>query len=176
VLPRFNLLLEAFKAANIFIFPKGEIEQYYSQTSINYLNITDKEKNTSFHKEREYLLSCEDISEIETNYKELITILKTSVPKVEINLNKHLKFQIIEWIQTVQRAVSKGDIKDLDGLKINAKINYKLFSQLFEAKELNINNDKKFTCKIEVNSSLIASSPVVLFDEKTIPHTFEFKK
>ncbi|MGJ1379312.1 hypothetical protein ACR79Q_24535 [Sphingobacterium multivorum] len=111
ILARFAHVLEAFKAGNIFIFQKGEIEHYYTQTVIDYLSFSDKDKNTSFHAERDFILSSTTSAEIETNYGELISILKASVPQIKVDLSKHLKFQIVEWLQTVQRAIGyNGDI------------------------------------------------------------------
>lgn len=175
IIPRFNQLLEAFKAANIFIFPKGEIEHYYTQTTLDYLHFTDKEKNTSFHCERDYILSCNDINELDTKYEELITVLKSSVPQIKVNLSKHLKYIIVEWIQTIQRAISKGDINDLVGLKSNAKIDYKIFNQIIDKIDLQIQSDKRFTCKIMINKSLTEQEKEIEFNEKTIPHEFEFE-
>jgi hypothetical protein len=172
ILPRFSLLLEAFKAANIFIFPKGEIEHYYTQTAIDYLNFTDRDKNISFHAERDYILATTDKAVLEATYPELITILKESIPQVKIDLGKHLKFQIVEWIQTVQRIISKGDISEITGLKTNAKIDYILFSQIIEVVDLNIQPDKRFTCKIKINKSLTDLNTEITFDEKTTPHDF----
>jgi hypothetical protein len=172
IIPRFNLLLEAFKAANIFIFPKGEIEHYYTQTVIDYLAFSDKDKNTSFHAERDYILATTDKTTLEATYPELISILKASVPQVNVDLSKHLKFQIVEWIQTVQRAISKGDVSEVAGLKANAKIDYKLFSQIIEVLDLEVQPDKRFTCKIKVNKSLTDLNAEITFNEKTIPHDF----
>ena len=172
IIPRFNLLLEAFKAANIFIFPKGEIEHYYTQTAIDYLNFTDKDKNTSFHAERDYILATTDKVTLEATYPELISILKASVPQVKVDLSKHIKFQIVEWIQTVQRAISKGDVSEIAGLKVNATIDYKLFNQIIEVLDLNVQPDKRFACKIKINKSLTDLNTEIEFNEKTIPHDF----
>ncbi|OGU63991.1 MAG: hypothetical protein A2440_10505 [Stygiobacter sp. RIFOXYC2_FULL_38_25] len=172
IIPRFNLLLEAFKAANIFIFSKGEIEHYYTQTPIDYLNVTDKDKSISFHAERDYLLATADKTKLESTYPDLLCILKESIPQVKVNLSKHLKFQIVEWIQTVQRAISKGDVSEINGLKSNAKIDYKLFNQIIEVLELAVQPDKRFTCKIKINKSLTEFNTEIKFDEKTIPHDF----
>ncbi|WP_418263160.1 ATP-dependent nuclease [Flavobacterium faecale] len=175
IIPRFYQLLEALKSANIYIFPKGEIENYYTQTSLDYLNFTDKDKNSSFHTEREYILTSDDNIKLEQNYHELIPILKASVPQIKVDLSKHLKYQVVEWIQTVQRAISKGDIIDFEGLKTNAKINYKLFSQIIQAESLEVEDDKRFICKIKISKSLTINDKEIEFNEKTIPHDFEFK-
>lgn len=175
IIPRFTQLLKALKSANIFIFPKGELEHYYTQTTLDYLNFSDTEKNTSFHLERDYILSCSDKQELETKYKHLLPILKDSVPQVKVDLSNHLKFQIIEWMQTVQRAISKEDINDLEGLKTNAKINYTLFNQILEVSRLRVNKDKKFVCKIKIKKSLTDIANEFEFCETTIPHNFEFK-
>lgn len=175
ILPKFTLLLKAFEAANIFIFPKGEIEHYYTQSTIDYLDFTDKEKNTSFHLERDYILSEPNITQLESKYVDLIPILKSSVPQIKVDLSKHLKFQIVEWLQTVQRAITKGDITDIASLKTHAKIDYKLFSQILEVTDLQIQTDKRFVCKIKISKSLTSLDNEVDFNEKTIPHDFEFE-
>jgi hypothetical protein len=174
IVPRFNQLLEAFKVANIFIFPKGEIEHYYTQSAIDYLNFTDKDKNTSFHVERDYILASYNTQELESNYADLISVLKASVPQIKVNLSKHLKFQIVEWLQTVQRAIAKGDIKEINGLRTNAKIDYKLFSQIIEVIDLQVQDDKRFVCKIKISKSLTNIDQEISFTETTIPHNFEF--
>ncbi len=175
IVPRFHKLLEAFKAANIFIFPKGEIEHYYTQTTIDYLNLTDKEKNSSFHTERDYILASDDKTALEIEYDDLVRVLKTCVPQIKVDLSKHLKFQIVEWLQTVQRAISKGDIKEIESLKVNAKIDYKLFNQIIEVVDLKVEDDKSFVCKIKIAKSLTDTDHEITFTETTIPHTFEFK-
>jgi len=101
--------------------------------------------------------------------------LKSSVPQIKVDLSKHLKFQIVEWLQTVQRAISKGDITEINGLKANAKIDYKLFSQIIEVIELKIEDDKTFICKIKISKSLTSIDQEISFTETTIPHSFEFK-
>jgi hypothetical protein len=174
IIPRFYQLLEALKSANIYIFPKGEIENYYTPTSLNYVNFTDKDKNSSFHTEREYILTSNDNNKLEENYKELIPILKASVPQIKVDLSKHLKYQVVEWIQTVQRAISKGDISEIEGLKTNAKIDYKLFSQIIQVESVKVEDDKRFICKIKISKSLTNIDKEIEFNEKTIPHDFEF--
>ncbi|WP_339756082.1 ATP-dependent nuclease [Algoriphagus aquimarinus] len=175
IIPRFNLLLEAYKASNIYIFPKGEIEHYYTQTNIDYLKFTDKDKNLSFHSERDYILSVNDKAALESNYAELILTLKESVPQIKIDYTKHIKFQIIEWIQSVQTIISKGDISNLDQLKMNGRINYTLFSQIIEALDLQVESDKRFICKIKIKKSLSDSETEIEFNEKTTPHDFQFQ-
>jgi hypothetical protein len=57
-------------------------------------------------------------------------------------------------------------------LKANAKIDYKLFSQIIEVLDLEVQPDKRFTCKIKVNKSLTDLNAEITFNEKTIPHDF----
>jgi ABC-type multidrug transport system ATPase subunit len=173
IVHRFHLLLETFAAANIYIFPKGEIEHYYTQTALDYLHFTDTNKNTAFHTEREHILDSNDKDQLESQYSELIAILKSSVPQVSVDLSKHLKFLIIEWIQTVQRAISKGEVSGRMDLESSAKIDYKLFSQILEVTNLQVQSDKKFQCKIKIARSLTTVEREIDFSEKTTPHEFE---
>jgi len=172
VIPRLEILIEAFEAANIFILPKGELENYYTQTPIDYLNISNKD--VSFHVERDFILSCTDKAILESSYSDLLPVLKKSVPLIKVDLSKHLKYKIVEWIQSVQIAVSKGEVTDTDSLKSNAKVDYKLFSQIFLiSEEIQVQQDKRFKCKIKISPSLTNDDIQIEFDEKTIPHNFE---
>jgi hypothetical protein len=176
VISRFSQLLEAYKAANVFIFPKGEIENYYINSRVDYLNINEKDKSDYFHAERDYILHCNDAQELESNYAELINTLKSAVPQIKVDLRGHLKFQIVEWLQTVQREVAKGDVSSVDGLKTNAKIDYNLFGQIIDVVELCVEADRKFVCKIKIKSSFLGEDlPPVEFTEVTIPHSFDLE-
>jgi hypothetical protein len=172
VIPRLQILIEAFESINIFILPKGELEHYYTKSVVDYLNVTNKD--TYFHTERDFILSCMDIETLETSYSELIPVLKKSIPLVKVDLSKHVKYKIVEWIQSVQIAVSKGEVTDTETLKSNAKVDYKLFSQIIEiVGDLQIQEDKRFKCKIKISSSLTYEDIQIEFDEKTIPHEFK---
>jgi AAA ATPase domain len=171
---RFYLLLKALEAGNIFILPDGEIENYFTQTELDYLNITDNEKKKSFHTERDYILSCEDPNELEKQYQNLISILKESVPQMKVDLNRHMKFQIMEWIQVLQTAIAKGDVNGLDELQSNAKVDYKSIKQIINVINLNVEDNKTFVCKIKINDTLLITSSEISFNERTVAHNFEF--
>lgn len=164
-------LFNAFKTCNTYIFPKGEIEHYYTQTVIDYLNITNKD--TWFHTERDYLLQEENKDIIEANYSDLLTIIKEAVPIIEIEVKKHIKFEIFEWIHRVQTGIAKGEIINQDNLKINAKINYTLYNQILELLDLTIEPDKTFVCNITIKESMTGIAIPVTFNHLTNAHNFE---
>ena len=170
ILGRINQLHNSFKSCNTFIFPKGEIEHYYTQSAIDYLNISNKD--TWFHTERDYLLQASSLG-IENNYTDLVTILKEAVPVIEIEIKKHLKFEIFEWIHRVQTGIAKGEINNTDDLTRNAKINYVLFNQILELHTLNINPNKTFECQISIKETLTGVPLIVNFNQTTNAHNFE---
>lgn len=169
IIGRINQLHNAFKACNTFIFPKGEIENYYTQTIIDYLNITNKE--TWFRTERDYLLQASS-ADINNSYSDLITILKEAVPVVEIEIKKHLKFEIFEWIQKIQTGIAKGEINNTEDLTRNAKINYVLYNQILDLQNLTINPDRTFDCNIKIKEALTGTPLQINFNQTTIAHSF----
>ena len=171
IIGRLAQLFNAFKSCNTFIFPKGEIEHYYTQSDVNYLSVSNKD--TFFHTERDYLLQVETQQEIQDNYPELTEILKDAVPIIEIEILKHIKFEIFEWIHKVQTGIAKGEIANEDDLKRNAKINYTLYNQILELQGLNIQEGGVFTCQIILNETISPDRLVVNFDHLTNAHTFE---
>lgn len=170
IIGRNNQLFNAFKACNTFIFPKGEVEHYYTQSTIDYLNITNKD--TWFHTERDYLLQASS-EEIETNYQNLVTILKEAVPIIEIEIKKHIKFEIFEWIHKVQTSIAKKEVNNSDDLTRNAKINYTLYNQILDLQYLTINADRTFTCQITVKGTLTGNPIEVNFNQTTNAHNFD---
>lgn len=167
---RYKLLLKIFEECNIYILEKGVVENYYACNRVFYPNIGSKDK--LFEAELDFLLSCDDEDEIEQKYSDLLVILNKSIPKKTIDMDKHLKFVIIKWIQDVQLAVAKGDITTLDTLKSNATVQYDLYSQIFEAVDFNIDIDKKFNCKIKLNKSMDKNEKEITFNERTIAQEF----
>lgn len=170
IIGRNNQLFNAFKTCNTFIFPKGEVEHYYTQSTIDYLNITNKD--TWFHTERDYLLQASS-TEIETNYQNLVTILKEAVPIIEIEIKKHIKFEIFEWIHIVQTSIAKKEVNNSDDLTRNAKINYTLYNQILDLQSLTINADRTFTCQITVKGTLTGNPIEVNFNQTTNAHNFD---
>ncbi len=171
IIGRLSQLFNAFKACNTFIFPKGEIEHYYTQSAVNYLSITNKD--TYFHAERDFLLQVETQQEIQDNYPELTEILREAVPVVDIEILKHVKFEIFEWIHRVQTGVAKGEINNVDDLIRDAKTNYSLYSQILELQEFTIEDDRTFECQIIISDTITADRPVVIFNQLTNAHNFE---
>lgn len=170
IIGRNNQLFNAFKACNTFIFPKGEIEHYYTQSAIDYLNITNKD--TWFHTEREYLLQASS-TDIETNYQNLISILKEAVPVIEIEIKKHIKFEIFEWIHKVQTGIAKKEVNNADDLTRNAKVNYTLYNQILDLQSLTINEDRTFTCQITIKATLTGTPIQINFNQTTNAHNFD---
>lgn len=171
IIGRNNQLFVAFKTCNTFILPKGEIEHYYNQTEVDYLNITNKD--TLFHSERDYLLQVENQEQIEEEYYDFISIIKEAAPVIEIEIKKHLKFEIFEWIHRVQTGIAKGEINNRDDLIRNAKINYALYNQILDLQNLTIQSNRTFDCIIDIKETLIAVPIEVHFNQMTNAHDFE---
>lgn len=161
--------IECIKNANIFIIPDGELEHYFKASKIDYLNISDKDK--LFHAERNFILEL-DKANTESNYYTLLPLLKTSIPHIDVDMIKHLRFVLVEWIQRVQYSVLRGEINDITALKANGRVNYSLFNQLLECEDIKTNADGEFSCKIKIKSSIIGTEKEITFDHTTTPQNF----
>jgi hypothetical protein len=170
IIGRITQLHNAFKSCNTFIFPKGEIEHYYTQSAVDYLNITNKD--AWFHTERDYILQASS-TDINDAYPDLITILKEAVPVIDIEIKKHLKFEVFEWIHRVQTGIAKGEVNNDYDLTRNSKINYVLYNQILELRSLTINVDKTFQCIISIRETLIGTPLEINFNQTTNAHNFD---
>ena len=111
--------LECIKAANIYIIPDGELEHYFVASSIDFLDISNKDK--LFHAERDHILNIDSQEKLCSEYAKLIPLLQEAIPHVNVDILAHLKYNLIEWIQAVQTAIVRGEVKNLETLKSNAK-------------------------------------------------------
>ncbi|HEY9146764.1 MAG TPA: TOPRIM nucleotidyl transferase/hydrolase domain-containing protein [Thiobacillus sp.] len=177
ILANFNLaigrigqIISAFKTCNTYVLPKGEIENYYIKSPVDYLNITNKDN--SFHAERDHLLQISNKQDVDSEYAELLGVIRDAVPLVEIEIRKHLKFEIFEWIHRVQTGIAKKEISNAEDLARNAKIDYGLYSQILGLEGLVINDDGTFKCRIQINAALIADQPTIEFTHATNAHSF----
>jgi hypothetical protein len=168
---RLGQLLNAFKTTNTYIFPKGEIEHYYTQSEVDYLNINNKD--TWFHTERDYLLTVQGSSSLREEYSGLLEIIIDAVPIVELEIRKHITFEVFEWIHKVQTGIVKAEIKSIEDLKRNAKINYTLYQQILNLESLTINDNLTFECGISINRAFIDEDIQISFNQETNAHSFQ---
>ncbi|NIA29292.1 MAG: hypothetical protein GWP06_05165, partial [Actinobacteria bacterium] len=169
---RLEQLLNAAKSCNIYFLKLGEIEHYYTQSEIDYLNITNKD--IAFHKERNFILNS-DAQTIKDNYGKLINLFEEIIPTIDVKLIEHIKYILIEWIQKVQSSIVRGEIENIEHLKRNARINYNLFNQIIEIVEFQFEENNKFKCKIKISSKLIDRNIEIEFDENTTPANFNIE-
>jgi hypothetical protein len=168
---RLEQLLNAFKTTNTYIFPKGEIEHYYTRSDVNYLNINNKD--TWFHTERDYLLEMQDADQLRHEYEGLLDIVNDAVPVVDLEIRKHITFEVFEWIHRVQTGIAKSEIKNVEDLERSAKVNYTLYQQILNLDSLTIRKDLTFECIISINRSFIDEEIQITFNQETNAHSFE---
>tara|TARA_R100000365_G_C2742590_1_gene71246 strand:- start:406 stop:2265 length:1860 start_codon:yes stop_codon:yes gene_type:complete len=168
---RLEQLLNAFKTTNTYIFPKGEIEHYYTQSDVNYLNINNKD--AWFHAERDYLLGTQDAGQLSSEYEGLLEVVTGAVPIVDLEIRKHITFEVFEWVHRVQTGIAKSEIKSVDDLERSAKVNYTLYQQILNLESLIIRDDLTFECVISINRSFIDQDIKITFNQETNAHSFE---
>lgn len=165
--------IDSIKASHIYIIPNGELEHFFKATQVDYLNI-DK-KDVLFHTERNHLLGLTG-EEIKTNYAQILSILKESIPFVNVDMLKHMRFTVIDFIQRVQTAVEKGEVTSLETLKTNGNVDYKLYSQILECHDgdFTVADDRQFSCKIFLKPAVVGEEKQVVFNDKTTAREFQF--
>jgi hypothetical protein len=170
IIGRTDHILEAAKQCNIYFIDIGELEHHYTQAKVDYLNITNKD--ILFHAERDFILKS-DAETIREQYSKLILTLENVIPTVVVDLIEHLRYELIVWIQRVQTAIVRGEVKNIEQLKQNARINYNLYNQIVEIMDFTIDDsDNSFTCKLRISSKLSNVEVEFEISEKTTAHNF----
>ena len=74
----FSLVLAGAAAASVYILPRGCIEHYYTQSLVEYMPVSAKDK--LFHAEREHILTAKEKT-VRKEYSELIGILESAAAR-----------------------------------------------------------------------------------------------
>lgn len=169
---RTTAIIEAFRMANVYILPSGELENY--SPIPNHFRIGDKAQIYSV--ERDYLLN--DTSrgqDIESRYGELITILDSVTRGTTVDYKPLLKRHIMDFIHKVQIAFLYGEVKDEATLRSNATIKLTSLSSVIELVSF-MTIDKKFTCKIKIKGFEELKLNEFEFDENFNSTKFELRE
>lgn len=167
--------IECIKSGKIFIIPNGELEHFFKASTIDYLNITQKDK--LFEAERDFIMKMDDAELIKKEYNDLMPLLTESVPHIKVDIINHIKFAVVDWIQKVQNAVARNEVKNVQSLKANARVNYSTYNQILECKDedFTLNPDGTFKCTIYLKSSVIGEEKQITFSDKTTPRNFNIE-
>lgn len=166
--------IDCIKASKIFIIPTGELEHFFQATPVDYLKISNKDK--LFHAERNYLLGLSG-PDIASQYVDVLNILKESIPFVNVDLLKHMRFTVIDFIQLVQKAVERGDVASVESLRHSGNVDYKTYNQILECRDgdFAVSDERHFTCKVYLKSDLLGEEKQVVFTDKTTARDFQFE-
>lgn len=176
LLAKHQQYVDCIKKSNIFIIPNGELEHFFVASPIDYLNITNKDK--CFALERDRILEFDNKDEIENKYQKILPLLKESIPHVEIDMLKHIKYSVIEWIQNVQNAIDRGEIRNFGDIQTSARVNYSLYQQILECREsdgLKVEKNGEFRCVIYLKKSIIGEEKKIVFTDKTTAREFKIE-
>lgn len=167
---RINSYIDSIKSSNIYIIAKGELEHFFTASPFDYLKLTNKDK--LFQSERDHILGLSR-ADIRVQYKELLSVLKESVPFVNVDLLKHLRFTVIDFIHKVQMAVERGDVNSIETFRTNGSIEYATFSQILDCNDFTVDDDRHFCCKVSLKQTLLGEGKTFEFSDKTTARDFE---
>lgn len=164
--------LDCLKVAKIFIVPSGELEHFYKADSVDYLNIS--RKDTAFAKEFDSILGTDDAEVLRQRYSDILPLLDESVPHIKVNLLEHIKFTMIDWIQNVQSAVVRGEVKDIGSLRSSSRVNYSLYNQILECRDdgFILGENNNFECHVFLKSEFLGYEKEVVFSSNTLAKDF----
>lgn len=166
--------IKAFEQCAVYVLPNGELENYLAYLTGNPYQISEKAKNDGFEKERDYIIGSDNCNDIEERYRELIVILDKASKSKDVNFDEHLNYAIGEWIHKVQSAFIRGELKDKASIETNMRVEWKLYSRLFELLDFVPNSDD-FICGIKLRPIVDLKERVAAFDRKSVPANFNLK-
>lgn len=166
VLVKYEKYLMCLQRHNLFILPYGQLEHYFQFSHVDYLNIGDKDK--LFNAERGGILESNDGNVLKEKYKKLLDIIVSSIPDVSVDMKRHLQLTVMDWIQSVQSAVERNEVKNIKNLKNAARIDYKNHSRILECNDFVVNENGSFECEIKINADLLGENKTIRFTDRTI--------
>jgi len=164
---------DCIKSGNIFIIPNGELEHFFKASSIDYLNITQKDK--LFESERDSIMEMDDKEQINKKYADILPLLTESIPHINVDMLKHIRYTVMDWVQLVQNAVERGEVSDIVSLKNNARVNYGLYNQIIECEDFSLQETGSFSCTIRTKKHIVGQEKQLHFTEKTTTREINFE-
>lgn len=165
--------INCIKSGNIYIIPNGELEHFFIASKVDYLNITQKDK--LFEAERDLIMGIDDAEQIKMEYNELLPLLTESIPHINVDMLKHIRFTIMDWVQKVQNAVERREVTDSSTLKYNARVNYALYSQIIECEGFSMQENGSFNCTILIKKGIAGVEKRFSFTDKTTTQDIKFE-
>lgn len=162
-------IISAFKEGNVFVLPKGELENYLPSYNGNPYIINDSAKATILEEERLYLSLNTNISDVESRYSELISILDEVCESEKFDLIPYLKATIGNLVHLIQTAFNSGEIQGVESIKTNQMIQWKNFERLLSGLEFESVDEQNFTCNLTISDKVSPENLVVQFTNETVP-------
>lgn len=172
VLSKHRHYIEGLKTSKIYIIPDGELEHFFKANNVDYLNINNKDK--LFADERDFILGIDSKEEIERRYSNILPLLSEAIPYVKVDMIKHTRFTIIDFIYKVQTAVERKEVTNIDSLRSNGKVEYQMYNQILECRDdgFVLNQNGEFTCTIYLKASVVGLEKRVVFSDRTTARDF----
>lgn len=172
VLSKHRHYIEGLKTSKIYIIPDGELEHLFKANNVDYLNINNKDK--LFADERDFILGIDSKEEIERRYSNILPLLSEAIPYVKVDMIKHTRFTIIDFIHKVQTAVERKEVTNIDSLRSNGKVKYQMYNQILECRDdgFVLNQNGEFTCTIYLKASVVGLEKRVVFSDRTTARDF----
>lgn len=169
---RLEQIIEACKKSNVFILPKGELENYFSTNKEHY-NLTANLKTSLFLQEIDFLLTNTlDEKQFRDRYDNLIDILDLATKETIVNFQTSLSRHIHDFIYKIQTTALYDGIVDLESLKKHPNVNYDLYQNILEIIEYT-KNKSSFNCKIKIKKFERIPEKIIDFNNDTNPTKVE---
>ncbi len=165
---RINQVIEALEESRVYVLDRGEIENYYVKNQVQF---GPSQKDILFGQEIEFIDTVEDQQALRNDYSDLIGKIQKMVPDFSVDLLRHLKFYLLEWIAALQLSVSKGEIADIEALKKSVKLEAARYGKLWEVTSFKLGEKQgEFQGTIVLRIGKMGKE--VQVSHKTLPHDF----
>lgn len=89
-------------------------------------------------------------------------------------VSSQLLNRLVMELRKSPHPIVRGEVKDVDSLRNNARVEYSLYKQILECKDdgFQLQEDGSFKCSVTIQSSFLGYEKVVAFTDKTIVKDF----
>lgn len=172
---RMSKLIRAFEEGDIYLLPRGELENHLPSYTESPYKITDKSKQAVFRTERDLLLGDGLADEhVRSRYGQLANALDKASRSTLVDMDKYLNYTISDWIHKVQSAVGRGGIKDVESLKNSALVEWSVYSRIMNEPQFLL-TDRGFSCTAQLKPIVDKAEREIIFDDETVPSRYSLE-
>ncbi len=164
---------EAAAAGGNQILPKGALENHLPSYTGDRYKVERSSKPVVLADELEFIASNPSDETIRARYSPILLILDSAIETRSVDPATFVSFSLGDWIANVQRAFDRGEIADMESVKVHPDCMWDRYKRILDLLAFDVaENQKSFTCRGKLRPQVDVTEREFQFGDTTLHAKF----